>query len=227
MKSKKRNPKQGRADVPVRQGGAAGADESQQSAIRNPQSAITYIERADHQSHAAMAVRIESDAARYKDFCAEGKQLEEHTVRAANIGRELGLSFQEYWLPPDRASAENYFNQHYRKPLGLTFAVFNWLIAASKKLPENCRTMEDVLPAIQLTFFAGGLIAPPEGRAVEQESHETTPTQMFWHHLSRTRLELGKALENAGKWDAATKADIRKTLDEHKHWLEEAEKKIA
>lgn len=189
-----------------------------QSAIANRKSEMGYEGRAREMDARAMNERLSNDALRFREFRQECKAVEKFSVRAGNIGRELGESFAEYFLPPDRAAAENYFNANYRQKLRMSFETFHWLQAVARKLPERVESMEDLFPAIQTMLFAGELLEPAE-RDGPQEAHESTPYTLFFERLSKTRVELDKAFARAGEWDEATRSSVREQVEKFEAWL--------
>jgi hypothetical protein len=185
----------------------------------------TYTERAAQLSVEAQQARLADDAQKYSAFKTEMASLEKVTVKAANITRELGLSFAEYYLPGKRESAEVYFNQHYRPLLRMSYEVFLWIISAARKLPEKISCMEHVWPGLQLTFFAGELIDVPE-RTSPQTSQAKTPYVFFFQHLRGLQSELDKRLSDVREWDEETKSGILEEMDRAEKWLETAKAKL-
>ena len=182
------------------------------------QNETTYVERAGVMKAEAMAERLAADAVKYAAFKSELRQVEKHSVPAANITRELGLSFEEYWLPNDAVPAENHFNAHYKPVLKMSFAVFRWIIAAARKLPEKSRSMEDLYPALKQMWFAGELIEEGE-RAEPQEAHDATPVVTVFDRLGKARVALDKTFEGIADWDEDTRAGVREQVNRHEEWL--------
>src|SRR5690606_37504053 len=105
-----------------------------------------YIERSSRANAQALAARLADDHQKFNQFNQQAKQMANLTVDAANLGRELGLSFQEYHLPRETELAEAYFKKHYAKTLRMSFEQFKWFIAMSRKLEQPAQTIKDVLP---------------------------------------------------------------------------------
>lgn len=185
----------------------------------------TYLERAGAMNVVAMASRIKADAEKYAAFKSEMRAVEEHSVPAANITRELGLSFAEYWLPGDATAAENYFNAQYRPLLKMSFAVFQWIIAAARRLPDKCSGMEDLYPALKQMWFAGELIAEGE-RAAPQEAHDITPVVAVFSRLGKAREALERTFEDATSWDEDTRTGVREQIAKFEEWLVKMKTKI-
>lgn len=186
----------------------------------------TYVERAGSMNAAAGAARLAEDAAKYAAFKSQAGQIEVHSVKAANITRELGLSFAEYWLPNDAAAAENHFNSHYKPTLKMSFDVFQWIIAAARRLPAKSKSMEDLYPALKQMWFAGGLIAEGE-RAAPQESHDSTPVVAIFDKLGKARVALDRTFENADDWDADTRNGVREVVEKFEEALNKWKAKLA
>lgn len=185
----------------------------------------TYTERARTLDAATQAARIADDAAKYQSFRERMAEVQSHTVPAANIARELGLSFQEYYLPPRKESAEAHFNEHYRTRLQMSFAVFEWLIAAARKLPSVCATMADVMPALQMTLFAGELIEDRQ-RTEPQHSQEVTPDIGVWNCVTSFKTHLERMLVDTGKWEPEMKQEVRGHIAKARQFLNELEAKL-
>lgn len=186
---------------------------------------LTYTDRAAAADHAALSARLKHDASQLAMFKVETRALAAHFVSAGKLGRALGQSFQEYYLPPRAESAEVYFNEHYAVPLRLNFTQFKWIIAISRKLPDNPDCMQDVMPALQLTLFAAELIALPE-RTEEQTSHETTPYSLFFNSLRGLQVKLDKWIPEIGSWDEQTQINIREEIERMEQWLADVKKKL-
>lgn len=184
-----------------------------------------YTDRASAADRAALDARMKHDARKFEEFKAQATGIEDHCVRAGRLGREIGMSFNEYHLPAHAESAEVYYNQHYKPVLKMEFARFKWFMAISRKLPENPRTMQDVLPALQLTLFAGELIELPE-RAGPQQSHEQTPYTFFFNVLGGLKVDFEKRFKDVDKWDAQTRESVRKEIEKAEQWLEDARKRL-
>jgi hypothetical protein len=185
----------------------------------------TYAERATELKSEASKKRIEADAKTYGLFRQEIDGVKNSIVNASNLGRQLGISFEEYWLPPGKAGAENFFNKNYRAKLRMSFQVFCWLKQASSRLPEKCKTVEDCWPAIQMTFFAGGLIEVPQ-REEQQQSHIVSPVQSFFLNFGAVRHKLEKIAGKADDWDAKIKDGVKEQIKMMRAWLTEIESKL-
>jgi len=192
--------------------------------IQNTES-TEYIARADAKSAEALKAALKADAQKYATFKKEMREVQKFSVESAVIGRELGLSFETYPLPAVHDLAEAHFNQHYRKALEMSYQVFQWLISAARKLPEKIRTMEDVLPALQLNLFASNLLEMPE-RAAPQEAHDTTPTVSVFKWLGRVRVNLEKTFADVDHWDPDTRNDVRTEIEKTEKWLADWKTKI-
>lgn len=186
----------------------------------------TYVERAGSMNAAAMASRLSADAAKCADFKTEMRSAAKFMVSAANVSRELGQSFAEYWLPNEAAAAENYFNSHYRPVLQIEFATFQWIISASRKLQDETRSMEDAYPAIKQLLLGGGLIAEGE-RAAPQESHDATPVVTVFDRLGKARVALDRTFESADGWDADTRNGVREVVAKFEEALNKWKAKLA
>ncbi len=167
----------------------------------------TYVERSGAMNAEAVAARLTQDAQKYAAFKGQASEIEVHSVKAANITRELGLSFAEYYLPNDAAAAENHFNSHYKPTLKMSFAVFQWIIAAARRLPDKSKSMEDLYPALKQMWFAGGLIEEGE-RAEPQESHDATPVVTVFAGLGKAKVALDRSFEGVDKWDTQTRQTV-------------------
>lgn len=189
------------------------------------QNETTYVERSGAMRAAAMESRLAQDAKQYAAFKSEMRQVEKHSVPAAKITRELGISFAEYWLPNEAAAAENHFNAHYRPVLKMSFTVFQWIIAAARRLPEKCESMEDLYPALKQMWFAGELLA--EGQRIEaQEAHAATPVVAVFDRLGKARVALEKTFEGATSWDDDTRNGVREQIAKFEEWLEGVKSKL-
>lgn len=179
----------------------------------------TYTEEAQQMDTAAMKARLNSDAKKCAEFRKQMGLGEKSFVNAANITREIGLSFSEYYLPSDAAAAENFFNKNYKKVLGLRFDQFQWVKSAARKLPDKCKKLADVYPALQMEFFAAGLLERPE-RDGQQQSHATTAAQAFFVQLNTARTKLNHICKSSADWTPQIRTEIKKHVDEHQKWLD-------
>src|SRR5688572_27805699 len=118
----------------------------------------TYLERSNVADREAQAARVAADADKFARFKSETKGVEQHTVKAVNLGREMGISFQEYYLPAGEVAAEVYFREHYAKNLRMSYAVFKWFLAIGRRMDEPAKCMKDAMPALQMSLFAGGFL---------------------------------------------------------------------
>lgn len=186
---------------------------------------LEYTGRAAVMDAEAMKARLANDATRYAEFRREIKSVEKFSVQAANIGRELGVSFAEYWLPPNGPAAEAYFKAHYATALGMSFAVFGQLRIIARKLREPVKKMEELFPALQLTLFAGELLQEPERRE-PQTAHDGTPVQFFFEKLGKTRVEIEKAMGKVSEWDEETRTAIREQVEKFAAWLQSIKERM-
>lgn len=187
---------------------------------------MTYVERGRVMNAEAMASRLKEDAERCEVFKCEMERVAGHSVSAANVTRELGQSFEEYWLPADAAAAENYFNATYRKVLGIEFKVFQWIISTARRLPEKCESAEDAYPAQKQLWLAGGLIE--EGHREEpQAARFVTPVVAVFDRLGKARVALDRTFEDVSGWDEETRTGVREEIKKHREWLGAIELKIA
>jgi len=179
---------------------------------------LTYNERADASKHQAMTVRMIADAEAFQDFLTELKPVAKHTVNAANIARDLGQSFDEYYLPGDTDMAKAYFNQHYADVLKMTFEIFKWIKSAARRLPDKCDKMADIWPEVQLLRFAGNLIELPS-QTEKQVSHEMTPYNYVFNKLRSVKNELEKRLLEMNEWDEEVRSSIKSEFERMEKWL--------
>lgn len=185
----------------------------------------TYVERTEQYNAETLAARLADDAAKYQSFRTETDAIQVHTLPAARLGREIGLSFQAYWLPARADLAEAYFNQHYAPALGMSFPLFKWFIAISKKLPAQIEDMQDVLPSFQMMLFAGELLE--EGQRTEpQVSHQITPFVFFRNQLSGLKADLERRLAESARWDHATRQSIKEEIHRTREWMETVEREL-
>jgi hypothetical protein len=185
----------------------------------------SYVEISDRMNNAAFREQLKTDAVKCAECRKCSKEGEKSFVKATNISRELGLSFEGYYLPSDAASAENFFNKNYAKVLHLRFDQFLWVKSIAKKLPEKCKDFSDIYPVLQLEFFAMGLLEKPQREGIQQ-SHSTTPVHLFFDILNKTRTKLDKVVEGVTTWAPEVRDDVRKQIAEFRAWIDNVEKQI-
>lgn len=189
-------------------------------------SVLNYTDRAATVDGEVQIARLKQDAAKFVEFKSETGTAEKHFVKAVNLGRELGISFEEYYLPAKKELAMGWFNTHYAGELKMSFDEFAWLIGIARRIPDKCKSMADAMPALQLTLFAGELIELPE-RSESQVSHETTPYAFFFNALRGMQSNLQKQLADADTWDAQTRTSIAQEIERAEAFLAEAKQKLA
>ncbi len=185
-----------------------------------------YIARSDLARAQASAARLADDGAKFIAFKLAGNQLEVAAIDTASRAREMGLSFQEYYLPPKSESARVYFQTHYAEALRMSFDQFQWFIQISKKQPDAPLSMADAFPVLQLALFAGDFIDLPL-RTEAQQSHEQTPYTCFFKTLRGLQTDLGKRLEDSAAWDQSERALIKKEIVQAREFLSNAERQLA
>lgn len=186
----------------------------------------TYLERVAVHDHEALEARLETDVVKYGEFKEQTKGIEQYSVKAVNLGREIGLSFEEYYLPTGEEHAEVYFMEHYAQRLKMSYAMFKWFIGIARRLEAPAKTMREVLPALQLALFAGELLEMPE-RAETQRAHLVeAPYSIFLHSLQNFQSGFEELLEKAESWDDLTKTKIKEELARTKEWIAEVEAKL-
>jgi hypothetical protein len=172
-----------------------------------------------------MAERLKTDAEKILIFKAEILLVARHSIKSGNLSRELGLSFAEYWLPNDAVSAENFYNTHYGPTLMIGFNTFRWFISASRRLPYEIKSMDDVYPGFKQICFAGELIEEGE-RAAPQESHDATPVVTVFAGLGKARVALERTFDGVGNWDADTRQGVREQIAKFEEWLDGVKAKL-
>lgn len=189
------------------------------------QDMTTYVERAEQHNLEAQAARLRDDAQKYSVFRQKTAAISEQALPAARLSREMGLSFQAYWLPAKADLAEAHFNAHYAPTLRMSFELFKWFISASRKLPEQIESMQDVVPSLQMRLFAGEQLALAH-RTGQQASHEVAPYVFFRKQLSGLRGHLEERLLEKTDWDSTTRSSIRQEIHNTRDWLEKVEREL-